>query len=122
MAEYSVNREMTRLSSPPPQPSSPTHLLVNVGVDSLLALQPLGSDPAQLLLGALVSLQQGAVCILAARVVRRGPQPVERGLSTEEKGPKGLGQQPEDCSHGPPPPNVTRGTPLHATPVAVRQH
>lgn len=98
-----------------------THLFVNVGIDSLLALQPLGSDPAQLLLGALVPLQQGAVRILAARVVRRGSQPVERGLSTEERVQRvwASNQRTAPVDH---PANVTRGTPLHATPVAARQH
>lgn len=62
-----------------------THLFVNVGVDPLLALEPLGGHPAQLLLGALVALQQGAVRVLAAGVVRRGPQPVERRLSTKKR-------------------------------------
>ena len=60
------------------------HLLIDVGVDPLLAFQPLRGHPAQLLLGALVPLQQGAVGVLTAGAVRRGAQPVKRGLSTRE--------------------------------------
>lgn len=74
-----------------------TDLLVHVGVDPPLALQPLLGDPAKLLLGALVPLQQGAVRVLVAGVMCRGSQPMERGLSTKERGPKALGQRPEVC-------------------------
>ena len=64
----------------PGTPLADTHLLVHVGVDPLLALQPLGGHGAQLLLGALEPLQQRAVRVLAAAVMRRGPQPADRGL------------------------------------------
>lgn len=74
-----------------------TDLLVHIGVDPPLALQPLLGDPAELLLGALVPLQQGAVRVLVAGVVCRGSQPMERGLSTKERGPKALGQRPDVC-------------------------
>lgn len=66
--------------TPPGTPLAGTHLLVHVGVNPLLALQPLGGHGAQLLLGALEPLQQCAVRVLAAAVVRRGPQPADRGL------------------------------------------
>lgn len=74
-----------------------THLLIDVSVNPPLALQPLFGDPAQLLLRALVALQQGAVRVLLAGVVCRGSQPRKRGLSTKERGPKVPGQQPEVC-------------------------
>lgn len=92
-----------------------THLLVDVGIDPLLAFQPLLSHPTQLLFRALVPLQQGAVCVLIARVMCRGSQPRERRISAKERGPKALGQRPEVCLFVTSSPNVTRGTPPHTT-------
>lgn len=69
--------EMAQLSgSQGPRREPRPHLLIYVGIDPLLALQPLSSDPAQLLLRALIALQQAAIGILAATIMRRSAQPV----------------------------------------------